>query len=206
MRVQSSKPVLVGVTGGIGAGKSVVCKIFECLGVPVYYADDRAKWLMNQDAVLRSKIIKAFGEKSYNGKQLDRSFMSQHVFSNPEKLQALNQLVHPAVAMDNNIWQQKNAGHVLLVKEAALLYETGTYKQLDHTLVVAADLATRMSRVLKRDPQRTEAEVLQIIDKQMPQEDKIKRADFVIINDDDHALIDQVYEFLKMIKVDLRVA
>ena len=196
MRVPKNKPVLIGVTGGIGSGKSVVCKIFECLDVPVYYADDRAKWLMNNDGRLKERITQTFGKQSFKDGQLNRTFLAKNVFADTAKLQLLNQLVHPAVAEDGIIWQQSHADHQMLVKEAALLYETGSYKQLHYTLVVAADLSTRIRRVLARDPHRTEAEVREIISNQMPQEEKIKKADRVIINDEGHSLIDQLYDFL----------
>ncbi len=193
---ESSNQLLVGVTGGIGSGKSVVCKIFECLGVPIYYADPRAKWLMNNDPDLRVQIIAKFGEESFIEGHLNRTFLAKHVFSDKRKLETLNSLVHPAVAMDGLTWQREHSSTKLLVKEAALLYETGSYKQLDQIIVVAADLELRVSRVLARDQQRSRDEILQIIEKQMPQEEKMKQADFVIYNDDQHALIEQVYAFL----------
>lgn len=203
MPQKSSKPVLVGVTGGIGSGKSVVCQIFECLGAPIYYSDQRAKWLMNNDPELRANIAAEFGAESFLEGQLNRTFLANHVFSDRQKLEVLNGLVHPAVAKDSILWQEEHSSASLLVKEAALLYETGSYKQLDHIIVVASDLELRVSRVLTRDPQRSRDEILQIINKQMPQEDKIARADFVIYNDEHHSLIDQVYAFLKMVRLEL---
>lgn len=204
MLLKNNKPTLVGVTGGIGSGKSVVCQIFECLNVPVYYADSRAKWLMNNSPQLKQKIIERFGAESFVDGQLNRSFLAKNVFSNAEQLRALNQLVHPAVALDGQAWQIDNADNPLLVKEAALLYETGSYKQLDYTIVVAADQDTRVSRVISRDPHRSREEILKIIEKQLPQEDKIARADFVIYNNDGDALIDQVYSFLQQFNIKLK--
>ena len=197
-----SRQVLVGVTGGIGSGKSVVCQVFECLGTPVYYADSRAKWLMSNDPELKLKIVDTFGEESFFGDQLNRTFLAKHVFSDKKQLEALNHLVHPAVAQDGLGWQESHSASKLLVKEAALLYETGSYKQLDHIIVVAAELDLRVKRILARDPQRSRDEVLQIIEKQISQEEKIERADFVIYNDDQHSLIDQVYAFLRKINLD----
>jgi dephospho-CoA kinase len=199
----SSRPILVGVTGGIGSGKSVVCQIIESLGSPVYYADDRAKWLMSNDPELKLKIVDTFGEESFSGDQLNRAFLAKHVFSDKKQLEALNHLVHPAVARDGLDWQESHSAAKLLVKEAALLYETGSYKQLDHIIVVAADLELRVKRILARDPQRSREDVLRIIEKQISQEEKVERADFVIYNDEQHSLIDQVYAFVKKINLDL---
>ncbi|MEQ9299677.1 MAG: dephospho-CoA kinase [Cyclobacteriaceae bacterium] len=203
MPQERNKPLLVGVTGGIGSGKSVVCKIFECLGTPVYYADSRAKWLMNNDPHLKERILEVFGKESFFDGQLNRTFLAQRVFADKKQLEILNSLVHPAVAEDGQNWEKKNSSFKLLVKEAALLYETGSYKQLDQIIVVAADLELRISRVLARDPQRSRQEILQIIEKQMPQEEKIERADFVIYNEQQHSLIDQVYAYLKSINLEL---
>lgn len=203
MPQERNKPLLVGVTGGIGSGKSVVCKIFECLGTPVYYADTRAKWLMNNDPHLKEGIIEAFGKESFSDGQLNRTFLARHVFSDKKQLEILNSLVHPSVGQDGQNWKMKNSRFKLLVKEAALLYETGSYKQLDQTIVVAADLELRVSRVLARDPQRSRHEILQIIEKQMPQAEKVERADFVIYNDEQHSLIDQAYAFLKSVNLEL---
>jgi dephospho-CoA kinase len=203
MREEKTKPTLVGVTGGIGCGKSIVCRIFKCLGAAVYYADDRAKWLMNNDPQLREQIIENFGHESFSDGELNRKYLAKHVFSDKEQLDVLNNLVHPIVALDGSHWQEQHSKFRLLIKEAALLYETGSYRQLDHTIVVAADTNLRISRVMSRDPQRSREEVLKIIAKQMPQEEKMAKADFVIYNDEQHSLIDQVYSFLKEINLKL---
>ncbi len=189
--------MFVGVTGGIGSGKSVVCKIFECLNVPVYYADDRAKWLMRNDVDLIKGIIETFGQESYPEGVLNTRFLSKTVFSNKDQLDRLNALVHPAVAKDVNRWIDQNQDSFLLIKEAALLFETGSYKELDYVITVAAKEETRIRRVLARDPQRSREEIVQIMGKQMPQEEKMELADYVIDNNDDDALIRQVYNFLK---------
>ncbi|MEM8894052.1 MAG: dephospho-CoA kinase [Bacteroidota bacterium] len=194
--LKSSKPVLVGITGGIGSGKSVVCRIFECLNVPVYYADDRAKWLMRNNESLIKSIKENFGEQSYQDGLLNTAYLASTVFPDQERLNQLNGLVHPAVAKDNKEWIDYHKGQPLLIKEAALLFETGSYKSLDCIITVAADQDTRISRVLSRDAHRSEEEVLQIIDKQMPQSRKIELADFVIHNNPQDELIQQVFEFL----------
>lgn len=190
--MSKSRPLLVGITGGIGSGKSTVCKLFSLLGVPVYTADDRAKWLMNHDSPLKEKILAAFGSESYlsNG-ELNRAYLAASVFSNPEKVAALNALVHPAVRKDFMDWvSQQTAPY--LIKEAALLFETGAAKELDCVINVSSPLRVRMARVLLRDPQRTEEQVNQIIDQQLPDEEKNERAEFLIKNTDNKLLLPQV--------------
>ena len=190
--MSKSRPLLVGITGGIGSGKSTVCKLFSLLGVPVYTADDRAKWLMNHDSPLKEKILEVFGSESYlsNG-ELNRAYLAASVFSNPEKVAALNALVHPAVRKDFMDWvSQQSAPY--LIKEAALLFETGAVKELDCVINVSSPLRVRMARVLLRDPHRTEEQVNQIIDQQLPDEEKNERADFSIKNTDNKLLLPQV--------------
>lgn len=190
--MSKSRPLLVGITGGIGSGKSTVCKLFSLLGVPVYTADDRAKWLMNHDSPLKEKILEVFGSESYlsNG-ELNRAYLAASVFSNPEKVAALNALVHPAVRKDFMDWvSQQSAPY--LIKEAALLFETGAAKELDCVINVSSPLRVRMARVLLRDPHRTEEQVNQIIDQQLPDEEKNERADFSIKNADNKLLLPQV--------------
>ncbi len=190
--MSNSRPLLVGITGGIGSGKSTVCKLFSLLGAPIYTADDRAKWLMSHDPALKEKILAAFGPESYlSSGELHRGYLAETVFSNPEKVASLNALVHPAVGKDFASWiRQQNAPY--LIKEAALLFETGAAKELDCVINVSSPLRVRMARVLLRDPQRTEEQVNQIIDQQLPDEEKNERADFSIKNTDNKLLLPQV--------------
>lgn len=187
-----SSPKLVGLTGGIGSGKSTVAKIFEILHIPVYYADDRAKWLMNFDQGLRLKIQEEFGPESYDSEgNLNRSYLASTVFSDPEKVAKINSLVHPAVGKDFEIWaSHQDAPYVL--KEAALIFETGGEKKLDVVINVSSPLKIRISRVLMRDSHRSLDQVNHIIDQQMPDEVKNEKADFVIKNTDTKMLIPQV--------------
>lgn len=183
----------IGITGGIGSGKSLVCRIFSRLGIPVYDADSRAKALMTTDAVLLTSIRKEFGEQSFDGETLNRTYLAREVFSNPSKLERLNALVHPRVALDYENWAKSYDGSVpYVLKEAALLYESGSYAVLDKIIVVSASLETRIQRVLKRDPQRSREQILQIINRQLPEEEKLKRADKVINNDGTELVIPQV--------------
>lgn len=185
----------VGVTGGIGSGKSTACRIFSLLGVPVYDADSRAKYLQTHDVQLRAQIIRHFGADAYlpDG-SLNRAYMAEQVFNKPEKLQLLNSIVHPRVAEDSARWlaEQQAAQKPYAVKEAALMIESGSYKQLDVLVLVTAPEEVRIARVLQRDPQRTREQVAAIIARQMPESEKIKYADYVINNDGNHMLIPQV--------------
>jgi len=186
-------PLQVGITGGIGSGKSLVCRIFSTLGIPVYDADSQAKKLMSTDPVLIQQIKKEFGSEAYHSDgSLDRSFLSQVTFGHPEKLSKLNALVHPQVAKDYHEWVESCAGQKYIIREAALLYEAGAYTSIDKMIVVAAPEEVRIKRVMARDPQRTEDGIRAIIKSQWPEEEKLKRADFIIYNDDEHMVIPQV--------------
>ncbi|MFT4854962.1 MAG: dephospho-CoA kinase [Algoriphagus sp.] len=185
-------PIKVGVTGGIGSGKSTVSKIFSILGIPIYSADDRAKWLMIEDSVLKEKIISAFGIESYSESgQLNRTFLAKTVFSDPKKVKQINGLVHPAVKDDFNSWVNTQSSPYVL-KEAALIFETGGQNLLDYVINVSAPLRIRVSRVMMRDPDRSEAQINQIIDQQLPDEEKNELSDFVIKNVDNKLLLPQV--------------
>ncbi|HTH55151.1 MAG TPA: dephospho-CoA kinase [Cyclobacteriaceae bacterium] len=187
------KSLKVGVTGGIGSGKSLVCKIFGQLGAPVYDADSRARRLMTEDKVLVEQIKAKFGEQSYaNNGDLNREYLGKEVFNNSLRLEMLNGLVHPRVGLDSERWMKENADAPYVIKEAALLFEAGSYKALDKIIVVTAPEAMRVSRVIHRDKSRTREDVLKIIRSQMREEDKISRADFVLRNDESELLIPQI--------------
>ena len=186
-------PLQIGITGGIGSGKSLVCNIFRRLGVPAYDADDRAKYLMTTDGILMSGIKKEFGELSFNRDgSLNRGYISNIVFHDPERLAVLNKLVHPRVAADYNQWVMEHPHAAYVVKEAALLVESHAYRTLDKLIVVYAPEELRIDRVLKRDRQRTRQQVKEIIARQMPEEEKLKKADNIIRNDETELVIPQV--------------
>jgi dephospho-CoA kinase len=190
----------VGITGGIGSGKTTVCQIFEKLGVPVYYADQRAKELMEDDTQLSLEIKKEFGDEVYADGRLNRKLLAEIVFGNEEKLVKLNSLVHPAVFRDNRSWNEILAkkGYPYVLKEAALLVETGSYRLLDKLIVVSAPEEDRIKRVMARDGS-TQKQVLARIHAQMPEEQKVKYADYIIFND---RIMDLVPEVTK-IHIDL---
>ena len=188
-------PKQIGITGGIGTGKSLVSRIFQCFGIPVYDADSHAKELMTTDGILISNIKKEFGELSYNSDgSLNRNYLSLRVFNDAEQLKKLNQLVHPRVGIDYRRWVDKKIGVPYVLKEAALLFEAGSNQQLDKVIVVQAPENIRIKRVLMRDRHRTEEQVRSIVKNQMPEEEKMKRADFIVRNDETVLLIPQVVE------------
>jgi dephospho-CoA kinase len=191
------KPKLVGITGGIGSGKSTVAKIFSILGIPVYFADDRAKWLMSNNQELKTKIKEVFGQESYlDDGSVNRSFLASRVFADDEKVKKINALVHPAVKTDFESWAQEQKSPYIL-KEAALLFETGSYKDLHKVINVSAPLKIRITRIVLRDPHRTEQQIHDIIDQQLPDEEKNNLADYVIKNSDNKLLIPQVLKIHK---------
>jgi len=192
-------PYHVGITGGIGSGKSLVCKIFECLGVPVYDADRHAKALMTTDGILIANIQKEFGHLSYNTDgSVNRNYLGEAVFNDPEKLKRLNNLVHPRVKEDYSKWIKQNDHHPYTLKEAALLFEAGSNKELNKIIVVHAPEELRIRRVLSRDAHRTKELVKEIIKNQMKEDEKLKQADFILYNDENQLLIPQVLKLHQM--------
>ncbi len=193
------KHLKIGVTGGIGSGKSTVCRIFEHLGAPIYNADNRAKQLMSENEDLKKKLRLAFGWDVYDkNDELDREYLSKIVFNNPPQLRILNQIVHPAVFEDYASWVQKQCkdNHPYSVKEAALLVEAESYKELDKLIVVTSPIDIRLERITKRDGIRRE-EVLKRIENQLSDKDRLVHADYVIKNATNFSLIEQVLELHK---------
>lgn len=182
----------IGITGGIGSGKSTVVKIFETLGIPVYYADAAAKELMNSDLLLKEKIIKAFGEASYKEGKPDRLFLSSQVFNNPGQLDLLNAIVHPATIEHAEKWMQQQTTPYA-IKEAALIFESGAQKKLDYVIGVFSPEPLRILRTVNRD-HITRDEVISRMNSQMEESIKMKLCDFVITNDEQELLIPQVIE------------
>jgi len=180
----------VGITGGIGSGKSTVCQVFETLGIPVFYADDAAKYLMQHDEKIKQQMIALFGQEAYKGNQLNREHISALVFNNKEKLAQLNAITHPAVIAYGEAWMQKQKSAYTL-KEAALFFESGSNKNMDVMIGVTAPLHLRIQRTMKRD-KISEAAVMERISKQMNEEEKMSLCDDVIINDDKTSVIEQV--------------
>ncbi|MGB0524245.1 MAG: dephospho-CoA kinase [Flammeovirgaceae bacterium] len=202
-----TKLLQIGITGGIGSGKSLICKIFQTLGVPIYDADSRAKWLMANDKSLIAKIKEAFGEAAYleNG-EVNRVYLAQKVFRDGEQVKLLNRLVHPKVGEDSMAWSESWRGKVpYVIREAALMFESGSYKRMDKNITVFAPIDVRIARVLNRDTHRNEQQIRAIISKQMSEEERQQLADYVIRNDESELVIPQVLklheEFLRIQQV-----
>ncbi|OOQ61044.1 dephospho-CoA kinase [Mucilaginibacter pedocola] len=191
----------VGITGNIGSGKTTVCKIFEVLGIPVFYADDEAKKVMVNDAILIDGVKKAFGDESYlpDG-SLNRKHIAAIVFNNDEELIKLNRLVHPAVFRAFDVWAQQFKGRAdipYVIKEAAILFESESYKKVHRSLMVSAPEKLRFQRVMLRDT-ISEEEVQKRNARQMSEEQKTDMADDVILNDDTQLVIPQVLQMHKL--------
>jgi dephospho-CoA kinase len=183
----------IGVTGGIGSGKSLVCRLFGLLGIPTYDADSRAKWLMHHHPALRGDLLAAFGPDTYTSAgELNRTYLAGLVFRDQERLAQLNALVHPRVGEDFTAWAETNRHLPYVIKEAALLFEAGSYRDLNKVITVSAPPELRISRALLRDPHRTQADVEAIIQKQLSEEERQAKADHVLYNDDLHLVIPQV--------------
>ncbi len=193
--------VKLGITGGIGSGKSIICELFTNLEIPVYNADLRARFLMENDPELILKIKEKFTGNAYAGNGVNRSFMAEKVFNDEEELKKLNDLVHPYVFRDFDNWAQEHASYSLLVKEAALLFESGSYHDLDKVILVYCPLEIRIRRILLRDGWRIRADVEKIIENQMSDTEKKKLADFVIVNDDHDPVLPQILNILNELKI-----
>ena len=180
----------IGITGGIGSGKSTVAKVFEVLGIPVFYADDAAKRLMNTDEDLKEKIQLQFGNEVYKNGKLDKKYLADIVFTSPEKLALLNALVHPATLKDADAWMQKQITPYTL-KEAALIFESGAQQNLDYVIGVTAPAPLRIQRTMNRDGITREA-IIARMDKQMDETIKMKLCNFIIKNDEQEMLLPQV--------------
>ena len=180
----------IGLTGGIGAGKTTVAHIFEVLGIPVYFADDAAKKLMNENENLRQEIIKNFGSESYVDGKLNRRFLAEAIFSDSKKTLLINSIIHPATLADAEKWFHEQQGPYA-IKEAALIFEANAENNLDLVIGVSSPLEIRLQRVMKRDGITLEA-VEKRMQHQMEENKKMERCDFIIFNNDKDLLIPQV--------------
>ncbi len=181
----------LGITGGIGSGKTTVCRLFELLGISVYYADEESKKLLDEDKEVKDKVVSVFGNSILNdAKFIDRKKLAVIVFNNKEELEKLNAILHPAVGQHFENWL-KNQNSPYILKEAAILFESGAYKQVDKVLTVVAPLELKIQRTMKRDG-LSKVEVERRIQLQLSDEEKVKRSDFAITNNEQELLIPQV--------------
>ena len=188
----------VGLTGGIGSGKTTIAAVFDALGIPVYNADDAAKRLMNEDEVLKRQLVLMFGEGLYKKNQLDRAYLANIVFGNKEKLKALNNLVHPLTIADATQWFQKQTSPYA-IKEAALIFESDSWKDLDAVIGVSAPETVRIQRVMKRDnidAQQVAARMAQ----QMDEAQKMSKCDYIITNDDVSLVMPQILKIDQLLR------
>jgi dephospho-CoA kinase len=190
----------IGLTGGIGSGKTTVAKIFELLGVPVYYADDAAKLIMNEDEELKKAIQDKFGNAAYKDNELNREYLASKVFNDPFQLEVLNSLVHPATIRNAEKWMNTQQ-FPYSIKEAALIFEAGSAQHLDYVVGVYAPVELRVRRAIERS-NISRDEVIKRMNNQLDEEIKMKLCDFVIKNDDQQLLIPRVIalhqQFLKL--------
>jgi dephospho-CoA kinase len=193
----------IGLTGGIGSGKSTVCKVFEALTVPVYHADEKAKALINVNPDLKKSIVSEFGPESFNNQGYNTAFIGRLVFNKKELLNTLNRIVHPFVAEDFILWCQANKNYPYTLQETAILFESGAAALMDYSIVVDAPESLRIKRVIDRDRSSKE-EVQARISNQWPAEKIRSLADWVIENDDKNLVLPQILKIhnniLKLIK------
>ena len=195
--------ITVGITGGIGSGKSTVCEIFKILGVPVFEADKVARNLMNENSVIRLNLVEWFGNEIYSGNQLNRKLLAEHIFNDNSLLNKVNSLVHPIVREEFEKWKNSQ-NTVYSVYEAAILFESGFYKLMDFTVLITAPEQIRINRVMKRDNLSPD-QVVARIKNQWPDEEKRKLATTVIINDNKNLIIPQIIEIDNKLKRDGKI-
>lgn len=190
---------IIGLTGGIGSGKTTLATYIESLGIPVFIADDEAKKLM-QSAEVLGEIKAIFGETIFENRQLNRQELAAIVFSNPEKLSQLNGIIHPAVKKQFKIWLDQNQSAPFVVYEAAILFESGSYQNCDYIITVTAPLEDRIARVMQRDNSSRE-QVLNRINAQWTDELRAAKSNFIIENSDPQNAKSQLDEILKILKI-----
>lgn len=183
-------PFCVGLTGGIGSGKSTVAAVFQRLGIPVYIADDEAKKLIDSDMFIRKEIIRHFGEKAYTPDGLNRSYIAEKVFSNKKKLALLNSITHPAVKEHFKKWLAKQNA-LFTIKEAAILFEAGTYRDCDFIISVVAPQSLRIERVQKRSG-LSRSEIESRMAQQWTDARRIQLSDYIVLNDGQHSILTQI--------------
>jgi dephospho-CoA kinase len=188
---------IIGVTGGIGSGKSIVCKVFQMMGFPVFFSDQVAKHLMHSNTELKDQICALFGNDAYQDGVLNRPFLAQQIFSDETLKSKLNSIVHPAVYSAFQTFCQKQTAR-LIFNESALLFETGSYKRFDYTILVTAPLEIKLKRIKQRDL-ASESEILARMKSQLDDDEKRKLASFELVNDENSLVLDQIYTILKSI-------
>jgi dephospho-CoA kinase len=196
--LKRSDQIKIGITGGIGSGKTTVSRVIESTGYPVYYSDVRAKELMNENSVIRNGLISLFGNEICRSNGLNRKELADKIFSDEELRNKVNELVHPIVRNDFADWADKQDSHIVF-NEAAILFETGAYQRMNQNMLITSPLELRILRVMERD-NASRHEVEARILAQMSDNDKIKLADYVVLNDEVHPVIKQIEKILNTIR------
>jgi dephospho-CoA kinase len=190
----------IGITGGIGSGKSTACRIFNVLGIPVFQADVVAKVIQNQDICVKESLIELFGDEIYSKYGLlERQKLAEIIFKDKSLLEKVNAIIHPAVRAQFNLWKEKKRDYSYIIYEAAILFETGGARDFDFTILVIADEQERIERVMKRDHLSVEA-IKERIKNQMKEEEKKRMADFILENNDNQLLIPQILKLDQFFK------
>ncbi|MFV0419523.1 MAG: dephospho-CoA kinase [Dysgonomonas sp.] len=191
--------IKLGITGGIGSGKSTVSEIFSLCGIPVYIADIESKRITSSSLIIREQLIKLFGYALFAKGVLNKQLLASYIFNNPLNLEKVNAIIHPEVEKDFHEWCSENHKYNIVAQEAAILYESGFDKFMDKVVMVYTPLDMRVERTMKRDNISRE-KVLERIRNQMPDEDKAKLSDFIIVNDGTESLIEQVLAIIRKLK------
>jgi len=183
----------VGVTGGIGSGKTLVCEVFKRLGIPVYNADNEAKNILNSNTEVRKSIENYFGQDIYENNSLNKKKLAEIIFNNTEAIQRINSIVHPVVRQKFIDWCKQYEDKTYVIEEAAIIFESGAYKEFDYTINVFAPEQIRIQRVMERDKATIE-DVKNRMQNQMSDDERMKLANFTIINDGTKMIIPQILE------------
>lgn len=191
--------IKVGITGGIGSGKTMVCKIFQELGIPVFYADDEAKNILDKDIDVKKELKRLFGENIYTKTGINKTRLASIIFNDNEALKQVNELIHPKVREYFNMWSQEHCNFPYIIEEAAILFESGAYKDLDINILVSAPEELKIQRIMERDKVDRQS-VVDRMKNQMGEREKKKMADYIIVNDGKQMIIPQILEIHKKIK------
>jgi len=183
--------IKIGITGGIGSGKSLICEVFTRLGVPVYYADDEAHYITDHDPEIREKLISLTGDHVYSGTELNRQVLSAYIFNNKSLLEQVNQIIHPKVVTHFNYWCNHHADHPYIIQESAILFENDAYKYFDKIVTISAPEPIRIKRVLSRK-NMTPEKIKAILRNQLDEKEKISRSHYIVINDNRQLVLPQI--------------